>query len=336
MSANSISPVASAGSPAAADSDPEGYGSIGDNDILDAIELDLAPEPEPAPRTGPKPAAPKPASAAPSSPATVAAPKAEPEAPKHPDWMVEQAAELGIEDDLVGSLDTANLGKLITRELKRERAEARTAAKAEAVAPPVPSDPVAAFWSEQGEVDDEGKIVKVKDVQFHPALKKVLDAIVKDVHGLKGHAGKTEEQTRAQQEAAVQAEFDAAFAKREAVFAAGDAATVKAASPKAFLRRKAVYAEVMARQWPKGTSIEAAVATVANEMFEEAEPVPAQRAVKPKANAYVDNTVARPTRRAATDKPKGKQKAQEAADRWFEENGVDESDPDDGDPDAEY
>ncbi len=311
--------VATPADAADAADDPNGYGSIGDDHILEAIELDLEPEP------------PKPAAKAPPA-------KDEPE-PKHPDWMVEQAKDLGFEDDLIESLDSKALGKLITREMKRERAELKRDKTADSVTPPVPSDPVTAFWAEQGEVDDEGKKVQVKDVQFHPALKKVLDTIVREVHGLKGtvvQGAQTEEQTRRAQ---LIAALDAEMAKFPAVFGAGAIDAVSKAAPKLAARRRDIMGKLLAREFPQGTTARAAVVEVAGELFDLDDDEPPSPRRKPGRNHYVEDTVARPTNRGApAAKKKGPAAAAEAIEKYLEDNNIDlDTDPaDDPHPESEY
>lgn len=297
-----------------------------DTAAIDAIEAELTG------KTAPKPAA------KPKSPVVAPGPEVQTAEQKHPDWMVEQARDLGIEDDVIGSVPTAALAKLVTRELRRERAEAKRDRQAETVTPAVPSDPVAAFWAEQGEVDDGGKQVKVADVEFHPALKKVIETLARDLHGLKAAKAQTETVQQTAAEAAMQAEFDAAFSKLKTLFADGDAAAVKKSNAKAFAKRSTVYAEVMRRKWPRGTTVESAVATVTEELFDVTPESPLTTespGARPKVSPYTDATVARPTTRTAA-KPKGRAKAESAVEEWLERNAGAEDDGVDANPDAEY
>jgi hypothetical protein len=333
MPADSPAP-ATVATPAKPDpeTDPNGYGSIGDAGILDAIEIDLAledtvVEPKPAPA----------AKAAPAKSDAVS-PKPPPPEPKHPDWMVEQAKDLGIDDEIVEGSSTAALGKLITREMKKERAELARDKKADSAAPPVPSDPVAAFWAEQGEVDDEGKTVKVKDVQFHPALKKVLDTIVREVHGLKGTVGQSAQTEEQAKRAQLIAALDAEMAKFPGVFGAGAIDAVSKAAPKLAARRRDIMGKLLSRDFPAGTTARAAVIEVAGELFDlDDDPPPAPR--KSGRNHYVEDTVARPTQRGAgAQKKKGPAAAAEAMEKYLEDNNLDlDSDPaEDPHPESEY
>jgi hypothetical protein len=312
--------------------DDNPFGTPDDAESQAALDTEAAFNGDPPPAKEPK-----------AKPATVAALEPEPAKPKHPAWLTSAAAEVGLEPDLVARLDTDTLGMLVGRETRKLKAAEGKARTEQSVQPPVPAEED--VWSEFGEYEDQDdtgqKVQKKFDKNtLHPAVAKPIEAMAKKIKSLeKQLAAKdgAEQQTAAQREAAA---FDAEFSKY-ANLGNGSAEEVRAADEDAFVRRQMVFAFVKGKKdWPAGTTYESAVALAVKKLFGAvtvAAPAPgANGNGKPAASPYDANTVARPTPRA-TEKKKGRAKAEETAQAFIDARraALDASDIDD-DPDAIY
>jgi hypothetical protein len=199
----------------------------------------ISPEATPAAGTPPV------ASTAPAVPATPEPVQARnpdgtfaPKAPAHPDWLMQQAAELGMAEDEMAELPTSALTRQVSR-LYRERAvfagelaKARTLADS-TVRQPAPPQPPA---------DDLG-LTPEEEAEIAPSILATLKRQAKENRQLKEQLGQVVETQKKTQESAIDMQIDAGFEALPAEYKAviGEGAMSDLTDQEAREARAAIY-----------------------------------------------------------------------------------------------
>jgi hypothetical protein len=257
-----------------------------------------------------------------------APPPAAPAKPKHPDRLLKRAAELEIDADTIGSLDTDALDNMVYERLTAQREEARKTSRellvsnrdpatGQFVKVEKPPEPVAPATAAPPGATAPAALTldkdALEDLEAAPGLKRFLESVVAELHATKGHLeqmGRRElarlNETRTQQ-------IDRVFgglAGFEAVFGKGTAAQVKG-TPQFDNRLEVLQAaEMLVR---KGKPLEDAITTAAKVLYaDKAKPAAPQSPPPPPSGPTAeewDNAgLVRPTHRTE-QRPKGEARA---------------------------
>lgn len=278
-------------------------------------------------------------------------------APRHPAWLMEKAATLGLHPLLSERLSTEDFTQLVVGELSKfasANAQASAAAAIQGRATPAeapihpqtpgnpaaaaaspatppaaaaanPSAPQAWDWGVWDDTDDAGRPIKKQytDADVHPAVGNHIKLQAARIAKLEGQLAAITQREQAAGQTAHERTVDAAFAKLGGIFGTQAARQMPAGSPE-LERRKTVYAAVKgmyAALEPaarEALPLEQAVFTMAKSLFGVAGPAAA--AGTPTPEQYVSGTLQPPTQRRGNDQPLGRDRAVEEATAWWKEN----------------
>lgn len=291
-----------------------------------------------AAQPGPAAAAPEPAVASDATPKATDAP---PATGKHPKWLADQVADLGLHESVL-ALDTESLGTLVAdqnRKLRAEYAEQRRAAAHDQATPaqPVQSKPTVTEtpsldWGEVEDQDEDGRTIKrkVREDELHPSIVHVMKAQAEQIRRLEAVIAQGVQTATQTREQTFHNQLDTSFSRHPNVFGSGSAADVRG-KPE-FRRRKAVLEEL--RQMPEearaGKSLDQLIDLVAADLFgpmQTSAPAADGGAQKEAVAKWNSGAVARPTQRANSDKAPGRARAVDAVRQFLKETAADAENP---------
>lgn len=263
-----------------------------------------------------------------------------PSEPKHHDWVLRYATDLGVHPLIVERLGKEDLTQYVMAEMAKARQNASsnqatatiTGRGSQPPAPVTPSQPAEPVfdWGVHDDVEPDGRIVKKQftDEMVHPAVASHIKAQEKRIRTLESKIDGMIQGAQQQHTNRVANEFDAAFNKLGGMFGVGNAQTLEGSQEKkyraiVFGAVKGMY-DVLPPDARANMTIEKAVFSQARAMFG-VEPPVAAAATQPQGNGrptpeqFRTGGVAPPTQRRGDDNPNGRDRAIAEAQAWWSE-----------------